>query len=580
MEDKHINPLFGIWCQKILPLVYDESLSYYEVLCKIQQKLNEVIESQNNLQNEFYQLKDWIDTQLENYAKDQLQEWLDDGTLENMILSLGQIVKYFDTTEEMLQSQNLQVGQVIKTLGYNNKEDCGGGLFQIDNAINNKFYQFKITENLYANLLNTVIYPEMIGCKCDGVTDDTVLFQKLITFVQNNKYTYSIKLMNKIAVTNILINDWIKINFNNVNIVMIGDNGIGVHINTNYNYGETVPQNIQKGFGNELFESISIDGNQRAGYDYLLVIESRDTYFNSIHLWNCYSNGVHIDTYDGVRINDLQIRGLNTNNNMDIVGLTIDREDCFYDNVEIAYFQTLIKNNTHLASQFGKVHLWNDNTYTQKSIGIYCPNGLGNNYNSLLFDTLKYGFYGELDNSDVGYPVRIDYLKMYYSQSGGYVFANMQYGFGFNVSIGLLDSDVNIFDHPFFGSIEQTNQKTLSERTIGISFKKFLTNQILCGRSGNKLYTPYNQQTINITENTSSLNCGMSSYPILNQLIMKSQICGYALLYNQALTELIAIGVVYFEYPDGELIINFTQTVNSGNYVMRLSLNATIGTWE
>ena len=31
------------WCYKILPLVYDDSLSYYEVLCKVKEKLNEVI---------------------------------------------------------------------------------------------------------------------------------------------------------------------------------------------------------------------------------------------------------------------------------------------------------------------------------------------------------------------------------------------------------------------------------------------------------------------------------------------------------------------------------------------------------
>ena len=33
------------WCYKILPLVYDDSLSYYEVLCKLREKLNEVIEA-------------------------------------------------------------------------------------------------------------------------------------------------------------------------------------------------------------------------------------------------------------------------------------------------------------------------------------------------------------------------------------------------------------------------------------------------------------------------------------------------------------------------------------------------------
>lgn len=41
-------------CQKVLPLVYDESLSYYEVLCKVQQKLNELIKINNNIRDEVH----------------------------------------------------------------------------------------------------------------------------------------------------------------------------------------------------------------------------------------------------------------------------------------------------------------------------------------------------------------------------------------------------------------------------------------------------------------------------------------------------------------------------------------------
>ena len=37
------------WCNKVIPLIYDDSLSYYEVLCKVKNKLNEVIESENGL---------------------------------------------------------------------------------------------------------------------------------------------------------------------------------------------------------------------------------------------------------------------------------------------------------------------------------------------------------------------------------------------------------------------------------------------------------------------------------------------------------------------------------------------------
>lgn len=35
---------FHFWCQKVLPLVYDNSLSYYEVLCKLTKIVNELIE--------------------------------------------------------------------------------------------------------------------------------------------------------------------------------------------------------------------------------------------------------------------------------------------------------------------------------------------------------------------------------------------------------------------------------------------------------------------------------------------------------------------------------------------------------
>lgn len=43
-----VEKLKNFWCAKILPLVYDDSLSYYEVLCKIVGKLNEVVEVINN----------------------------------------------------------------------------------------------------------------------------------------------------------------------------------------------------------------------------------------------------------------------------------------------------------------------------------------------------------------------------------------------------------------------------------------------------------------------------------------------------------------------------------------------------
>ena len=55
-----INPI-KFWCQKILPLVYDDSLSYYELLCKVTAKLNELIE---------------YSTIYPEYVKEYVDEWL------------------------------------------------------------------------------------------------------------------------------------------------------------------------------------------------------------------------------------------------------------------------------------------------------------------------------------------------------------------------------------------------------------------------------------------------------------------------------------------------------------------------
>lgn len=62
---------FRFYCQKVLPLVYDTSLSYYEVLCKVVDYLNKTMETVNeisdeldNLKTGFDELKDYIDKQI------------------------------------------------------------------------------------------------------------------------------------------------------------------------------------------------------------------------------------------------------------------------------------------------------------------------------------------------------------------------------------------------------------------------------------------------------------------------------------------------------------------------------------
>ena len=72
------------WCYKVLPLVYDDSLSYYEVLCKVVKKLNELIDNYSasgetitEMQAEIAQLQEWVDNFDTAFIENVVQEYLE-----------------------------------------------------------------------------------------------------------------------------------------------------------------------------------------------------------------------------------------------------------------------------------------------------------------------------------------------------------------------------------------------------------------------------------------------------------------------------------------------------------------------
>ena len=68
---------FRFWCQSVLPLVYDDSLSYYEVLCKVVDYINklidtdkEIFEDLDGLRKDLEVVQSWI----ENFATDEIKK--------------------------------------------------------------------------------------------------------------------------------------------------------------------------------------------------------------------------------------------------------------------------------------------------------------------------------------------------------------------------------------------------------------------------------------------------------------------------------------------------------------------------
>lgn len=65
---KSLQP-FRFWCQKVLPLVYDDSLSYYELLCKVVDYLNKTMEDVETLHSDVTNLYIAY-KKLQNYVND------------------------------------------------------------------------------------------------------------------------------------------------------------------------------------------------------------------------------------------------------------------------------------------------------------------------------------------------------------------------------------------------------------------------------------------------------------------------------------------------------------------------------
>ena len=80
---------FYFYCQKILPLVYDESLSYYELLCKTIDYLNTVISTTNALTENVDDLSSYVQNYFSNLnlqteINNKLDELVKNGQLSNI----------------------------------------------------------------------------------------------------------------------------------------------------------------------------------------------------------------------------------------------------------------------------------------------------------------------------------------------------------------------------------------------------------------------------------------------------------------------------------------------------------------
>lgn len=104
---------FRFWCNKVLPAVYDDSLSYYELLCKVIDKLNELIRKDNEqsdviniLVSELSELKllfeQFMESGFDDYYREQVERWIDEHLTDIYRYTIKQIFFSLDDSGYLL----------------------------------------------------------------------------------------------------------------------------------------------------------------------------------------------------------------------------------------------------------------------------------------------------------------------------------------------------------------------------------------------------------------------------------------------------------------------------------------------
>lgn len=119
---------FDYWCYKVLPLVYDDSLSYYEVLSKVVERLNKMLEEDvdfgddiNKLKEDLSVVQQWIDNFDTSYAEKIIADHI--ATMIFLEISdAGYFIYYipetwdeitFNTTELDIHIPDVEYGRLV-----------------------------------------------------------------------------------------------------------------------------------------------------------------------------------------------------------------------------------------------------------------------------------------------------------------------------------------------------------------------------------------------------------------------------------------------------------------------------------
>lgn len=167
---------FRFWCQKVLPLVYDDELSYYELLCKVVDYLNKTMENVNDLSENFDELQGAFNT-LKNYVNDyfknldvqeeinkKLDEMAINGYFDNLISKY--LAKSIPLPMGYTYIKNANVNDIIRNhLSFNNNIELTENL-----NLSELYCRDGIISNFGISVINETNYTTVVDKKDNTIT--------------------------------------------------------------------------------------------------------------------------------------------------------------------------------------------------------------------------------------------------------------------------------------------------------------------------------------------------------------------------------------------------------------------------
>ena len=429
MEDKiqHSKPVppFVRFCAANIPMVFDDSLSYYECLCalwnwlqtdvinvinnnatvtqKWREELTEfeddMTDKFDNLNDAFDTLKNWVEDYFDNLdvqeeINNKLDAMVEDGTLQEIITTYIQsnVAWTFDSVADMQSSTNLIAGSFAHTLGYYAVGDGGDAFYFITDTEPSGHYE--TVGDLYAELLylSNAITPSVFGAYHDGTHDDTtalqtalnVLGDKVVKVLDLEGYTYY-------TTESLVIPSTYRAVIKNGEIKAL--NTFTVDVDTDYmlittsENTNTYPETLGAYPTEDLtIDRINIDAQFVNGLGGIKFNKSLRVNMTGCQVKRYYTRGIYITNAGSheINISNTNIIGFLGNDekalNIPSIGLYVDGVDNMFSNIVIVGGQYGIYNNAG-TNIYHSIHPYDQSTYS-----VYHNSGYGCTYDQMYID--------------------------------------------------------------------------------------------------------------------------------------------------------------------------------------------------